>query len=289
MSKIDVEKNGASQNGEAGTETETLTNRLETVSNLQLAVRPVLELELVTETDRSIGIIAGLGDVLNITALSDEQLTDRCQKLGDFFRNLSGKMTLHTAWLAGEGFSEEHRRLEVKQTAKGKKTSHGLWMRHLKTKYPNLDGRTIRNWVGVYENKGKIQEAGILMLTEAYKKVRDLNALAKGKTPTPEATPPTVAEQIKKLAKTVEDFDKDKTHTTGESMQLVVQIVKDFANSHHVKRFNELFGHLQDIHNDLNAPAVKPVEVTQLKLRAPRRSKVKLNAALLQPSTPVGA
>src|SRR5271166_6149473 len=100
MSNIDAENNGADQNESAGTDNSQST-KTETVSNLKF--------ELVTETDQSLSVIAGLGEMVSVSVLSDDELTTRCKQLGEFFKVLSGKMTLHTAWLAGESFSEEHR------------------------------------------------------------------------------------------------------------------------------------------------------------------------------------
>ena len=88
MSNIDVEPNGADENASAEIENGQST-KTETVSNLKF--------ELVTETDRSLSLIVGLGEPVVITELNDDQLTTRCHQLGEFFKVLSGRMTLHTA------------------------------------------------------------------------------------------------------------------------------------------------------------------------------------------------
>jgi|SRR5271165_5993889 len=219
-----TEQNGADQNGTAGTENQNSTqeSKLETVSNLKF--------ELVNDTDHSLSIIAGLGEPVIITELSDAQLATRCQQLGEFFQVLSGRMTLHAAWLAGEAFSEEHRRLEVNQTKKGKPTSHGTWMKHLRTNFPTLNDRTIRLWIGVFKNKEKLQGANILKLTEAYKQVKQWNALANGKDPKPEKTP----EQL---------------------MGDVIAKVKKFTVAN-PDSANELFGHLAELQDKKSTLAV---------------------------------
>jgi len=296
MAKIAVEQiDGADHNGSAETENKTLTNRLETVSNLQLAVRPALELELVTETDRSISFIAGLGEVVNISVLSDDDLAKRCQRLGDFFKVLSGKMTLHTAWLAGESFSEEKRRLEVKQSAKGKKTSHGTWMKHLATKYPTLEGRTIRNWMGVFENKGKLQDAGILQLTAAYKQVKQWNALAKGK-PVKKGKKEKTPEQVMgDVVATVKKFNTANPDKANELFGFIAELEDKKSTlqmaKNHIQHYFETFGQkdiaaLQTfIYHQAKArqeadKAPKPVAVTQKKEKAPRKSKAQKEALL---------
>lgn len=271
MANIAVQPiDAADHNGSAETQNETLTNRLETVSNLTLAVIPATEvvLDVVRDTDKAISNFTNMTPHANLSELTEDQLVERLNKLTNLSLGLP-KMTLFIAVQIGQILL-----FKKAQLKKEEGSSHGLWMDWQSKNFTAYDDRTARNWMKLAKNADKVK-GGALTLKDAYTLLRKPRV-----TPSkPEAKQPTVAEQVTKMAETVADFIE--AHPE-QAIEVVVQIVRDFADSHKVKHFNTLFGHLQDIHDLLNAPAVKPVSVGQLKPRTPRKSKAKLNAALLQ-------